>query len=261
MAKLKGKLGCTINLTIRYCTPSVQPDMSKIDRKLWISDVVTPQSCSRKWGKRTKQICEETSFLFWFFLKLGRRAHHDRFFPTFGIILGQTSLRQQLFKVSNIRNGIHCMMICREQYLIVSSARWLGAAWFMQVWKNPKKGWQLVISSSFIPFFDLLPFSLKKFFFLPTYPLVKFLKLRPHQYLPFSGPDHEEGRCFRRIGTESTRIAKSHIMRSRHGWSGEENESPPNKQCWILSGRHWEELSQSQRKDRLVSFTLCCRTR
>ena len=117
MAKLKGKLGCTLNLTIRYCTPSAQPDMSKIDRKLWISDVVTPQSCSRKWGKRTKQICEETSFLFWFFLKLGRRAHHDRFFPTFGIILGQTSLRQQLFKVSNIRNGIHCMMICREQYL------------------------------------------------------------------------------------------------------------------------------------------------
>ena len=30
------------------------------------------------------------------------------FFPTFGIILAQTSLRRQLFKVSNIRNGIHC---------------------------------------------------------------------------------------------------------------------------------------------------------
>ena len=82
--------------------------MSKIDRKLWISDVVTPQSCPRKWGKWTKRICEETRFLFWFFLKLGRRAHHDRFFPTFGIFLAQTSLRQQLFKVSNIRNGIHC---------------------------------------------------------------------------------------------------------------------------------------------------------
>ena len=35
-------------------------------RKLWICDVVTPQSCSRKWGKWTKRICEETSFLFWF---------------------------------------------------------------------------------------------------------------------------------------------------------------------------------------------------
>ena len=43
-------------------------------------------------------------------LKLGRRAHHDRFFPTFGIILPQTSLRRQLFKVSNIRNGIHCSL-------------------------------------------------------------------------------------------------------------------------------------------------------
>ena len=27
MAKLKGKLGCTLNLTIRYCTPSAQPDI------------------------------------------------------------------------------------------------------------------------------------------------------------------------------------------------------------------------------------------
>ena len=60
-------------------------------------------------GKWTKRICEEPSFLFWFFFKLGRRAHHDRFFPTFGIILAQTSLRRQLFKVSNIRNGIHCI--------------------------------------------------------------------------------------------------------------------------------------------------------
>ena len=118
MAKLKGKLGCTLNLTIRYCTPSAQPDMSKIDRKLWISDVVTPQSCPRKWGKWTERICEETSFLYWFFLKLGRRAHHDRFFPTFGIILAQTSLRQQLFKVSNIRNGIH----------------WIN--WNKNVWQN-----------------------------------------------------------------------------------------------------------------------------
>ena len=72
-----------------------------------ISNVVTPQSCPRKWGKWTERIFEETSFLFWFFLKLGRRAHHDRFFPKFGIILAQTSARQQLFKVSNIRNGIH----------------------------------------------------------------------------------------------------------------------------------------------------------
>ena len=35
MAKLKGKLGCTLNLTIRYCTPSAQPDMSK-DRSLFV---------------------------------------------------------------------------------------------------------------------------------------------------------------------------------------------------------------------------------
>ena len=38
MAKLKGKLGCTLNLTIRYCTPSAQPDMSKDRQKtvvLW----------------------------------------------------------------------------------------------------------------------------------------------------------------------------------------------------------------------------------
>ena len=35
---------------------------------------------------------------------------------------------------------------------------------------------------------------------------------------------------------------------------GEENESPPNKQCSILmiSGRHWGEPSQSQRKNQLV---------
>ena len=84
--------------------------MKKIGSKLWICDVVTPQSCPRKWGKWTERICEETSFLFRFFLKLGRRAHHDRFFPTFGIILAQTSLSRQLFKVSNIRNGIHCSL-------------------------------------------------------------------------------------------------------------------------------------------------------
>ena len=88
--------------------------------KLWICDVVTPESCPRKWGKWTERICEETSFLFWFFLKLGRRAHHDRFFPTFGIILAQTSLRRQLFKVSNIRNGIHCMKDCDKQRLQTS---------------------------------------------------------------------------------------------------------------------------------------------
>ena len=35
----------------------------------------------RKWGEWTKRICQKTSFLFyiWFFLKLGRRTHHDRF--------------------------------------------------------------------------------------------------------------------------------------------------------------------------------------
>ena len=108
MTKLKRKLGCILNLTIRCCTHRHSPTCQKIDRKLWYCDVVTPQSCPRKWGKWTKRICEERNFLFWFFLKLGRRAHYDRFFPTFGIILAQTSLRRQLFKVSNIRNGIHC---------------------------------------------------------------------------------------------------------------------------------------------------------
>ena len=49
------------------------------------------------------------NFLFWFCLKLGRRAHHGRFFPTLNIILAQTSLRRQLSKVSHIRNGIHCI--------------------------------------------------------------------------------------------------------------------------------------------------------
>ena len=46
---------------------------------------------------------------------MGRRARHDRFFPTFGIILAQTSLRRQLFKVSNIRNGISCTSIRRPR--------------------------------------------------------------------------------------------------------------------------------------------------
>ena len=109
MAKLKGKLGCTLNLTIRYCTPGHRrsPTCQKINRKLWYCDVVTPQSCPRKGGKWTERICEEMNFLFWLFLKLWRRAHHDRFFPTFGIILA----RRQLFKVSNIRNRIHCRLI------------------------------------------------------------------------------------------------------------------------------------------------------
>ena len=106
MAKLKGKLGCTLNLTIRYCTSSTQPDMSKIDRKLWVSDVVTPQSCPRKWGKWTKRICEETSFLFWFFLKLGRRAHHDRFFPTFGITHLKSVFRLKHIPASDVKKAI-----------------------------------------------------------------------------------------------------------------------------------------------------------
>ena len=41
----------------------------------------------------------------------------------------------------------------------------------------------------------------------------------------------------------------------------EENESPQNKQCSVLSGRHLGEPSQSQRKHQLVSFTLCFTTR
>ena len=102
--------------------------MSKIDRKLWYCDVATPQSCPRKWGKSTKRICEKTSFLFWFFLKLGRRAHHDRFFPQFSIILAQTSLRRQLFKVSNIRNGIHCISMRRK--LEAPNLGWLKPLFF-----------------------------------------------------------------------------------------------------------------------------------
>ena len=111
MAKLKGKLGCTLNLRYAIVPHRRCRTYQKIDRKLWYCDVVTPQSCPCKWGKWTKRICEEMNLLFWFFLKLGRRAHHDRFFPTFGIILAQTSLRRQLLKVSNIRNGIHCIIL------------------------------------------------------------------------------------------------------------------------------------------------------
>ena len=76
------------------------------------------------------------SFLFWFFLKLGRRAHHDRFFPAFGIILAQTSLRPQLFKVSNIRNGIHCR-----------KDRTHGA-WWALTWGRPEfPGWNVLFYS------------------------------------------------------------------------------------------------------------------
>ena len=61
-------------------------------------------------GKWTKWICEEASILFWFFLNWGGRHTMTDFFPTVSIlvILAQASLRRQLFKVSNIRNGIHC---------------------------------------------------------------------------------------------------------------------------------------------------------
>ena len=39
----------------------------------------------------------------------------------------------------------------------------------------------------------------------------------------------------------------------------EEIESPPNKQCSILSGRHWGEPSQSQRKDLWHLFIIISR--
>ena len=55
MAKLLGKLRCTLNLTIHYCTPSAQPDMSKDRQKtvvLWRCNTpkLPPQMGEMNWA-------------------------------------------------------------------------------------------------------------------------------------------------------------------------------------------------------------------
>ena len=55
MAKLKEKLGCTLNQTIRYCTPSAEPDMSKDRQKtvdMWRCNTpnLPPQMGEMNWA-------------------------------------------------------------------------------------------------------------------------------------------------------------------------------------------------------------------
>ena len=110
-------------------SPTIKPYREYVP--LCIRDVLASPKCPRKWGNGSKRICEETDLLFWFFLKLGRRADHDEFFPTIRIILARTTSSRQLFEKKNIRNGIHCNSSDWLFHLkIMSSLVWKKSAIF-----------------------------------------------------------------------------------------------------------------------------------